>query len=122
MAEHELIRRKILLVGGGILVCVALVVLGALLGDTLAAFWVLVLAVALGVLLCITSMRWIWRGIEAVTGLQFFIPTSLLFVGYMIGAMLSPIILPLGLVILTVQYVRAKKRFDREIAASGQTQ
>ncbi len=75
-------------------------------------------AMLLMVVLGFTSARWIMRAIEGVTGFKFSLSGFMLLMLFMFSMAFSFIILPVGLTLLVIQYVLARRRYTR-LQATG---
>jgi hypothetical protein len=70
--------------------------------------WVLLPFVPV-LLLAFKSTRWMMIGIEYVTGFSFAVFGWGIIFMFAVGAAASVVVIPVGLVLLTMQYFRAKK-------------
>ena len=115
MLEHQAILRRILIVGGGIVLLFVLMMLAEPTesGPGYLFFGAMLLTLLLG----FTSARWIMRAIEAITGFKFYLSGFMLVMLLMFSMVFSFIVLPLGLALLVTQYVLARRRYTRTQAA-----
>ena len=111
MPEHQIILRKILIVGGGLLSVFLLMSLSKWIetGPGYLFYGAMLLMIVLG----FTSARWIMRAIEVVTGFRFFLSGFALLMLFFVSIALSFVILPVGLVLLVIQYALARRRYAR---------
>ena len=70
-------------------------------------------AVLLMLVLGFTSARWVMRAIETITGFKFFLSGFMLVMLFAFSMAFSFVVLPLGLVLLVIQYVLARRRQTR---------
>lgn len=111
MLEHQIILRKILVVGGGIIFLLALMSLSKWIETE--PGYLFYGAILLMLVLGSTSARWVMRAIETITGFKFFLSGFMLFMLFVFSMALSFIVLPLGLALLVIQYVLARRRYAR---------
>jgi hypothetical protein len=117
MQEHQLILRKILIIASGLVLGISLI--GIAFEVEKEPGYLAFSGVAVMAILGFTSARWIITAIEAVTGLTFFLSVRALLLLFTMGMVLAPLILPLGLAILLVQYLLARRRCLREASPSS---
>jgi len=117
MPEHQLVMRKIVVVGGGLILALLLPAIGKPLGvDGQPAF---LASTLLFCVLGVVSLRWLVTALQAVTGFMFLIPLPVLVILYVAAAGLSVFIAPIGLLCLVIQYFRERRRYRRPGWAGG---
>ena len=116
MPYHQILLRKLVIITIGSLIGFTLVLMSFQFEKEpgyLAISGIFIIAV-----LGFTSARWVLAAIETVTGFTFFLSGRAVIFLYAMGTALAPLILPLGLIILLVQYMLARRRYLKESTAS----
>jgi hypothetical protein len=113
MRAPQDILREIMFVIGLIISFLALVWIFQVLGlskhdGNAPSAWILVPFVS-GLLLGFKSTRWMMQGIEYITGFSFAVFGRGIIFMFMIGFFASLVVIPVGLVLLTMQYFQARK-------------
>ena len=120
MHKHQLILRKLIAISLGFALMIAL--LAAYMkfeSPDVGYLMVSWLVVCLG--LSIVTVRWIVDAVQSITGFSFFFAGRTLILLYMLGAALSPVIIPMGIIVLVIRYGFARSQYSRECRAEHKT-